>query len=108
MRLDDVVVDLAAAAAADLEHIAESGARDEPYLCAFTLEHGVRRDRRPVHEARDVSGFDAPRADHVRKRIADRSRRIRACRRQLELAQRAVGSAADDICKRAADVDADF
>ncbi len=66
------------------------------------LEHGVRRDGRPVHDAADRRAV---------REAGDRldDRRVVVRRRRKELADRraAVGALEDDVGERPADVDSD-
>jgi hypothetical protein len=47
----------------DLEHVAETGGRQQSDPGSATLDERVRRDRRAVHEVGDGPGVDAQRVD---------------------------------------------
>ena len=89
---------------AQLEHVAEAGGGDEGGQAAAPLEHGVRRDRRPVDDFGDRS---CVRGGESADRLHDRA--VVAGRRREQLAQNdaAVGAVEDHVGEGAADVDAD-
>ena len=105
--LDREVVDVAAIAAADLQHVGKAGGGQQAHLAALALEHRIGGHRGAVHDPADEAGRDAPLLAHRRQRLAHRCARVGLRGGNLEQADRALPVDADHIGERAADVDAD-
>ena len=93
--------------AAQFEHVAETGRRQERGAHPFALEDRVGRDGRRMGDL-----GDRPRSDGVRgavrgDRIDDRAGVVARRGRDFQLVEAAVGAQEDEIGERSADVDAD-
>ena len=81
-----------------VQEMLEAGCREERRPCSPALKQGVRRDRRPVGEARDVVGTDRTHGgDHALGLRAGSSRHLAR--------GNAVAIEPDGVRKRSADID---
>ncbi len=95
------VVERAPRLPADADDVLEAGGGDERHAGPAALEHGVGRDRRPVHDVEAGAG-----GGDVGDARDDRARRIVG--RRADLVDRdALGTEAHQVGERATGVDAD-
>ncbi len=95
------VVERAPGLPADADDVLETGGGDERHASPAALQHGVGRDRRPVHDVETCAG-----AGDVGDALDDRARRIVG--RRPDLVHRdALGAEAHQVGERATRVDPD-
>ena len=107
LRAEFQVVHGGALLAAELQHIAEAFGGDQAEPGALLLQHRIGRRRGAVHEAADSRRLNAPVGLRPRNCRGDAFVRIWPCGRDLEHVEPAVGAAADQVGKGAADIDPD-
>ncbi len=98
----EVVVEVRHPHPPQLEHVAEALGRHEREVRSTPLEHGVRRDGRPVHH-----GTDRMAGRELADRRDDRAVVGRRRREHLGVGDAAVLANADHVGERAADVGTD-
>ena len=107
-HLDEEVVELVLALAADLQHVAEARGREQAGLGALALDQRVGEERRGMHHAADLLGLGARLLEHAPRALDGAARRIVGRGALLPDDGAAVTRIVDDeIGEGAPDVDAE-
>jgi hypothetical protein len=107
-HLDEEVVELVLALAADLQHVAKSGRGQQAGLGALALDQRVGEERRGVDDAADLLGFCPRLLQHLARAQKRAARRIVGRRAFLPDDGAAVARIVDDeIGEGSPDVDAE-
>ena len=101
------VVETRHAQRADLEHVAEAFGRDQPDLRTLVLQDGVGGDRRAVPNLVQGQSRNLAALQHRAQPFDDRAGIVVDARGHLLGMDRPLRAEHDDVCERAADVDAD-
>ena len=107
-HLDEQVVELVLALAADLQHVAEARRGEQPGLRALALDQRVGEQRRGMHHAADLLGLRARLLQHPPRAFERTARRIVGRRALLPDDGAAVARIVDDeVGEGAPDIDAE-